>query len=211
VAAFLLVCKRYNLDPFLREIFAFEGQGGGVRPIVSVDGWIRLMNDHPQFDGIELVDIFDEDNPEHLVAVEARIFRKDRSRATVVREYMAECARNTDPWKRWPRRMLRHKALIQGSRIAFGFSGIEDEDEYERFQEAHGRVVRAEIPRATLDLSVAREAVAVDPAGGATLTEDVVAMKEAPALRKEPEPAQAGKKAKEQKDLGWNLPPEDAG
>ena len=28
-----------------------------------------------------------------------------------------------------PRRMLRHKALIQGARIAFGFSGIYDEDE----------------------------------------------------------------------------------
>ena len=40
--------------------------------MVGVDGWIRIVNEHPQFDGIE----FDA-TPE---AVTARIYRKDRPR-----------------------------------------------------------------------------------------------------------------------------------
>ena len=35
-------------------------------------------------------------------------------------------------WQKWPRRMLRHKALIQAARVAFGFAGLSDEDEFER-------------------------------------------------------------------------------
>lgn len=223
VAAFLLVCKRYSLDPFLREIFAFEGQGGGIRPIVSVDGWIRLCNDHPQFDGMELNEIFDEETGE-LSAVECVIYRKDRGRPTIVREWLVECLRGTEPWKRWPRRMLRHKALIQGARIAFGFSGLEDEDEYERYQEATGArpryVPREDVPRASIDLNQAREGIAVDPPGGSTFTESVVKdPSSAPALRKEdtqakPEPVvrETKAKAKPRVDaMGWPIPEEDPG
>jgi hypothetical protein len=45
------------------------------------------------------------------------------------------CFRNTDPWKQWPRRMLRHKAAIQCARVAFGISGVMEPDEAERFRE----------------------------------------------------------------------------
>ena len=67
-----------------------------------------------------------------LIAVTCRIYRKDRQHPVEVTEYMAECKRNTDPWKQWPARMLRHKATIQAARYAFGFSGIVDPDEAER-------------------------------------------------------------------------------
>src|SRR5580765_7172723 len=60
------------------------------------------------------------------------IYRKDRSHPTRITEYLAECTRGTDPWKSHPRRMLRHKALIQCARLAFGFAGIYDHDEGER-------------------------------------------------------------------------------
>ena len=43
-------------------------------------------------------------------------------------EYLKECIRDTEPW-RMKNRMLRHKALIQCARYAFGFSGIYDEEE----------------------------------------------------------------------------------
>lgn len=125
-AAFVLVAKEYRLNPLLREIYAFPKKGGGIVPIVGIDGWLSLINGHPQFDGME----FDEHNDENgaLVSVTCRIFRKDRSHPTVVTEYLDECIRGTEPWK-MKRRMLRHKSAIQGSRYAFGFSGIYDEDE----------------------------------------------------------------------------------
>lgn len=125
-AAFLLVAKEYSLNPITREIYAMPKRGGGVVPIVSVDGWIHLVNDHRALDGIEFLE---HKKQGKLEAITCRIWRKDRSRPTEVKEYLDECKRDTDPWKTMPHRMLRHKALIQGGRVAFGFSGIFDEEE----------------------------------------------------------------------------------
>lgn len=131
LAAFLSVADHYELNPLIKEIFAFPGKGGGIVPVVSVDGWISLINRQPQNDGVAFDDELDEAGT-GLIAVTCRIFRKDRSHPTEVTEYMVECRRDTDVWKKWPRRMLRHKALIQCARIAFGLSGIYDPDEAER-------------------------------------------------------------------------------
>ncbi|MGJ5653837.1 recombinase RecT, partial [Morganella morganii] len=62
-------------------------------------------------------------------------YRKDRNHPTSVTEYMSECNRGTQPWKSHPKRMLRHKAMIQCARLAFGFAGIYDQDEAERITE----------------------------------------------------------------------------
>ena len=124
--ALVVVSNEYGLNPLTKEIYAFPAKGGGIVPVVSIDGWIRMMNDHPQFDGIDYQ--FEHDEHGRLIACTAVIYRKDRSHPTRVTEYLAECRRNTEPWK-MERRMLRHKATIQGARVAFGFSGITDEDE----------------------------------------------------------------------------------
>ena len=129
-AAFLVVANEYDLNPLTKEIYAFPTPGGGIQPIVSVDGWASLVNRQPNCDGIEFDDHLDSDGK--VASITCRIWRKDRDKPTMVTEYMAECSRPTDPWKRWPRRMLRHKALIQAARYAFGFSGIVDPDEAER-------------------------------------------------------------------------------
>jgi phage recombination protein Bet len=129
-AAFLLVAKQYNLNPLTREIYAFTNQrGGGIVPVVSIDGWMQLINSHPQFDGMEFHDDHDADGK--LNSTTCIIHRKDRSHPTVITEYLAECYRDTAAWK-MPHRMLRHKAAIQCARYAFSFSGIVDPDEAER-------------------------------------------------------------------------------
>lgn len=133
MAMFVVVAEKYGLNPFTREIYAFPNQGGGIVPIVSVDGWANIINSHPQCDGIEFEDQMGEDG--RLAAITARIHRKDRSHPTSVTEYMAECRRDTSTWQKWPARMLRHKALIQAARYAFGFAGIFDPDEAERIAE----------------------------------------------------------------------------
>lgn len=131
-AAFILVAREHGLNPITREIFAFPGKSGVV-PVVSIDGWLRIINSHPQMDGLVLTDVRDGGK---LVAVQARIHRKDRAHPIEVTEYLDECDRGTDVWKRWPARMLRHKATIQCARYAFGFAGIYDQDEAERIVEA---------------------------------------------------------------------------
>jgi len=124
--AFSIVANEYGLNPFIKHIYAFPAKGGGIVPVVSVDGWITMANNHPQMDGIEFEDEHDEKG--NLIAIACTIYRKDRTRSIKTKEYLDECKRPTDPWK-MPHRMLRHKALIQTCRIAFGFSGVYDEDE----------------------------------------------------------------------------------
>lgn len=129
-AAFLMVANQYGLNPLTREIYAFPKKGGGIQPVVAIDGWAKLCNDHPAFDGMEFEDKFDKAGS--LTAITCRIYRKDRQRPIAVTEYMSECQRPTEPWQKWPARMLRHKATIQAARYAFSFSGIIDQDEAER-------------------------------------------------------------------------------
>lgn len=146
-AAFLLVAKEYDLNPITREIYAFPKRGGGIQPIVGIDGWMSIINDRPEFDGMEFEDnIFDGT----IESITCRIFRKDRSHPTAVTEYLAECKQDTATWKKWPARMLRHKAAIQCARYAFGFSGIIDPDEYERMPSAYPATSETVVPSKAL-------------------------------------------------------------
>lgn len=128
--ALLIVADQYDLNPFTKEIFAFPDKGGIV-PVVGVDGWARIVNAHPMFDGVEFAYSVDSGD----MACTCTIYRKDRSHAIAVTEYLSECKRSTGPWGSHPRRMLRHKALIQAARLAFGFAGIYDEDEAQRIRD----------------------------------------------------------------------------
>lgn len=125
-AAFLLVAKEYRLNPLTKEIYAFPAKGGGIIPVVSIDGWISLINSHPACDGFSFS--WEQDADGNPISCTCTMYRKDRTHPIIVTEYFAECVRPTDPWK-MKHRMLRHKALIQGGRYAFGFSGIYDEDD----------------------------------------------------------------------------------
>lgn len=133
MTALLVVANQHGLNPWTNEIYAFPSKGA-IIPIVGVDGWSRIMNEHPQFDGME----FEQDDN----SCTCRIYRKDRNRPVTVTEYMDECRRDTQPWKSHPKRMLRHKAMIQGARLAFGFTGIYDQDEAERIAENQSQTVK---------------------------------------------------------------------
>lgn len=131
---FIAVANEYKLSPLTKEIYAFPTQGGGIQPIVSIDGWLKIINSHPEFNGMTFEDKFDGDK---LVSVTCNIYKKGIEHSISVTEYMTECFNpNSQPWKKWPSRMLRHKAVIQGGRYAFGLSGIIDPDEADRFKDA---------------------------------------------------------------------------
>lgn len=133
-----VVANEYRLNPLTKELYAFPAKSGGIVPVVSVDGWTNLMNSHPMMDGFE--HSFEHDEAGKLVSCTAIIYRKDRSHPVKVTEYLSECRRSTEPWK-MEHRMLRHKALIQCARVAFGFSGIHDEDEARDIQVAKVREI----------------------------------------------------------------------
>lgn len=124
------VCATYGLNPLVKECAAFVS-GGKLSVVVMVDGWYKMVNRRPEFDGVEFDDKFDDKGS--LVSITCRMFIKGRERPVCVTEYMAECR---DPkssvWQKWPGRMLRHKAYIQCARMAFGISEVIDDDEASR-------------------------------------------------------------------------------
>lgn len=128
--ALLVIAQEYGLNPFTREIYAFPSENGIV-PIIGFDGWVRLINKRPELDYMEIREA-PEGTAQDDYFVEVEIKRKDRSRPTVAREYLKECYRDTGPWNEMPRRMTRHKAIIQCGRIAFGYAGVFDPDDAER-------------------------------------------------------------------------------
>jgi phage recombination protein Bet len=137
VMALLIVADQYGLNPFLKEIYAFPDKSGGIVPVVGIDGWNRIAQQHPQFDGLDLRYADELDTLPGAKPcprwIEGIVYRKDRGHPIAVREYLGECFRDTLPWKSHTSRMLRHKAIIQAYRVAFGFHGIYDPDEAESF------------------------------------------------------------------------------
>lgn len=127
MSALLIVSSQYGLNPWTKEIYAFPDRQNGIVPVVGVDGWSRIINEHPMFDGMD----FDQDDE----SCTCTIYRKDRAHPIRVTEWFSECKRDAQPWRSHPKRMLRHKALIQCARLAFGFVGIYDQDEAERIAE----------------------------------------------------------------------------
>lgn len=153
--ALLVVAEQYDLNPWTREIFAFPDKQKGIVPVVSVDGWARIINSNPMFDGMEFVESEDVvTGPDHKPCpawIECVIYRKDRTHPIRIRERFDECYRPpfrvrgrnggadhiaNGPWQTHTSRFLRHKTMIQCARIAFGFGGIYDLDEAERIIDA---------------------------------------------------------------------------
>lgn len=127
ILAFIAVCDRYGLDPITKQVYAMKAKGGGLVPIVSVDGWATLVAKDPRCDGFTFIENNDENG--FLVSVTCRMGVVGRKIDTEVTEYLSECKQSTQPWTSHPRRMLRHRALVQSARIVFGIGGIYDEDE----------------------------------------------------------------------------------
>lgn len=152
LSALLIVANQYGLNPWTKEIYAFPDKKNGIIPVVSVDGWARIINGNPAFDGMDFR--FSEDMVTMDGAgspapawTECVIYRKDRSHPTVIREYLDEVYKApfkpkdggytiAGPWQTHPKRFSRHKAMIQCARMAFGFGGIYDDDEAARISEA---------------------------------------------------------------------------
>lgn len=149
--AFVGVCNAYKLNPLTKEIYAYpDTKSKGIVPVVSTDGWNKLMTQHPDYKCHEYRESATMATPQGGKIcpewMEIVITKKDNSQV-VVREYLDECFRTlpySNPWQTHTKRMLRHKTKIQGAREAFGFGGIYDHDEAGRIIEAQAEQAHSE-------------------------------------------------------------------
>lgn len=176
----LTVADKYDLNPFLREIYAFRNKKGVIVPIVGVDGWIKILNREKTFEGFEL------SYCENMITigkskpcyewVEIIIHDSNRKYPVIIREYLDECYNGGKfekaPWDTHTKRFLRWKVISQGARVAYNVNDVYDHDEAERIDQA----LESEIKRETeLEKPETAEAVPVtsEPVQPAPAAEDL--------------------------------------
>ena len=120
ILALLRVARQYELDLLQEEVLLTQ-YDDQWQVSISVDGWIKLVNRHPAFEGMSFSESPQTDQGLPLW-MECTIHRSDRSIPTTVREYLAEVRNDSDIWKKMPRRMLRHRVLQQCARLTFAIS-----------------------------------------------------------------------------------------
>ena len=116
---FLHQIRKYRLDPLSDEIMLFKNPEGQYQTLITIDGWMKLINQDPQFAGMTF-----KESPELELGIplwmECSIYRHDRILPITVKEYSAEIKTEHLLWKTMPRRMLRHRSIQQCARLAFG-------------------------------------------------------------------------------------------
>jgi RecT family len=117
VLRLLRVAQKMGLDPLMEEISVIQYEDNHWDIYISVDAWIRLLNQHEAFHGISFSqsEMLIDGVPEWM---ECTIYRKDRKTPTTIREYLSEVKTKQPNWHEMPRRMLRHRVLQQCARLS---------------------------------------------------------------------------------------------
>jgi hypothetical protein len=140
----LRLANKYRLDPLSDEITLLQNQDQTYQPFITIDGWSKLMNDHPQYAGMSL-----RDSSELIDGIptwmECTIYRNDRILPIVIKEYYEEVKTDHPSWQQMPRRMLRHRAIQQCARLALGISAIEEFSRSENLTKKSNEIQSQEI------------------------------------------------------------------
>jgi hypothetical protein len=116
----LRLASKYQLDPLSDEVNLLETKEGYL-PFITIDGWAKLINQHPQYAGMSL-----RDSTELIDGIptwmECTIYRNDRILPIVIKEYLEEVRTDHPSWQQMPRRMLRHRVIQQCARLALSVS-----------------------------------------------------------------------------------------
>jgi phage recombination protein Bet len=113
---FAEMCRATGLNPATKEIWAIKA-GGRLQLMTGINGFLKIANSHPQFDGMEVE--FERDDKGNLIAATAKVYRKDRRFPSIATAYMAEYGKATPIWKQMPSIMLSKCAKSLAIREAF--------------------------------------------------------------------------------------------
>lgn len=146
---FMHLAKTYQLDPFQKEIF-FWKYGNDTTIMTSRDGYLKIANRHPQFDGLVSDVVHKNDNFQRtlegvqhkygtdrgsIVGAYALVYRKDRKYPIYVFAPYNEYNANKNVWKQYPSAMILKCAESMALKRAFSVSGLVSKEEME-LQEA---------------------------------------------------------------------------
>jgi hypothetical protein len=117
----LRLIAEYRLNPRADELDLVQFEEGHWQVFITINGWAKLINAHPAFCGIEFSEAseLEEGVPMWMGCA---IYRTDRIKPIEIKEYFSEMKTEHAVWQQMPRRMLRHRAMQQCARLAFGIT-----------------------------------------------------------------------------------------
>lgn len=120
---FAEVCKATGLNPFLKEIWFVPSVG----VMAGRDGYLRVANEHPMFDGMETrVERDDKNVP---IKATCSVWRKDRAHPIVCEAYYSEYKKGGNVWNIYPSAMISKVAEVLALKRSFSINGIVTEEE----------------------------------------------------------------------------------
>lgn len=150
---FMYLCREYNLDPLKKEIYLIRC-GGKYVPITSRDGYLKIANLNPFFDGIESDVVYQGDKlikrengslgieygDAHLIFDKSKlsgafcsVFRKDRAKATTIFVSIKDYYKKNAPiWEQYTNAMILKVAEAMALKRAFAISGLVTKEEIEK-------------------------------------------------------------------------------
>ena len=148
---FLHLAQTYGLDPFAKEIWCIKYGNSAATIFTSRDGYLKIANGHPAFDGIhgDVVRERDHFAPTRLgegetgvdhayaqgdrgkiIGAYALVFRRDRRHpAYVFAPFDEYFAPSNGTWKKYPSAMILKVAESMALKRAFSISGLVTREE----------------------------------------------------------------------------------
>jgi phage recombination protein Bet len=121
---FVEVCRSTGLNPFLREVW-FVAEKGII--MAGRDGYLRIANEHPQFDGMETRVERDANNiPVKAVCT---VWRKDRNHPVICEAYYDEYKKDSPVWRQYKSAMIGKVCEVLSLKRSFSITGVVTEEE----------------------------------------------------------------------------------
>ena len=142
---FLSLAAKYDLDPFAREIW-FANMGNRSTIITGRDGYLKIANRNPHFDGMtsdvvcandkfikegnNIRHMYSAMNRGQIIGAYAVVYRKDRNTPAYFFAPFKEYYKgNSNVWRQYPSAMIQKVAESMALKRAFSISGLVTEDE----------------------------------------------------------------------------------
>ena len=141
---FLSIAGTYGLDPFLHEIWFVQMRGRNTI-ITSRDGYLKIANRTPAFDGMVSDVVFSNDkfykegdsvkhlynaaNRGQIIGAYATVYRKDRNHPAYCFAQFREYNKGGGVWSQYPSAMIQKVAESMALKRAFSISGLVTEEE----------------------------------------------------------------------------------
>ena len=167
---FLETCKQYHLNPFTKEAYLIhydnKNEDTASTIVLGKNCYMQMAERHPAYDGFEagvivltadgqLLNregsiVYDGDGGETLLGGWAKVYRKDRTRASYEEVKLSEYDTGKSLWNGKKATMIRKVALVHALREAFPstFGALYDESEVSVHVDAEGtaREVAEDLP-----------------------------------------------------------------